>query len=238
MNGHQPAPHLNGHQPAVPDSQGAPSTFAPEAAPAIHEAAAANYGAGVNAVFGRIAQEWEMIKKICKQSSHSIAALLADAQPIAATEGDPITIIIGVEHDFHLGKLSQPANRQRVVWSIQQGVDVLCQVKFVPQSESGNYAALMPPAPAPTAPNLPPGSPPTAPDFTPAGPPARPPADAFPAPPADVAHAPSHPATPASAPLTPDQRAPATPQPQQDALVQALQRDYRATIANVRPRHD
>lgn len=249
-NGHQPAPHLNGHQPA-PDAPSATPTLTPVAAPtpAIHEAVATDYGAGVNATFSRIVQEWEMIKKICKQSSHSIAALLAAAQPIAATEGDPITVIISVEHAFHLEKLSQPTNRQRVVWSIQQGVDVLCQVQFVPQSEAGNYAALTPATPAaPLAPT---------PDFTPPAPSSTPPTSTSPRPPADAvatsprppaaltpddppteAHAaPPRPAAPPDAPPTPDHRAPAAPQPQHDALVQALQRDYRATITGVRRPH-
>ncbi len=250
-NGHQPAPHLNGHQPAAPEPPSATPTLTPVAAPtpAIHEAVATDYGAGVNATFSRIVQEWEMIKKICKQSSHSIAALLAAAQPIAATEGEPITVIISVEHAFHLEKLSQPTNRQRVVWSIQQGVDVLCQVKFVPQSEAGNYAALTPATPAaPLAPT---------PDFTPPAPSSTPPTSTSPRPPADAvatsprppaaltpddppteAHAaPPRPAAPPDAPPTPDHRAPAAPQPQHDALVQALQRDYRATITGVRRPH-
>jgi DNA polymerase-3 subunit gamma/tau len=218
-----PPDSTNGHQPAISAQNGArPSgpheiTAAAPPAPALREAITSDgYAVETNSAYAKVAAEWEMIKKICKQSSHSIAALLAAAQPVAAEAGDPVTIIISVEHTFHLEKLSQPANRERVVWAIQQGVDVACQVRFIPQSEAGNYATLLPPAPA--APSAPAPMPP---DVAPP----RPPGDAPPTAP-----------RPPVADVAPDNRAQSAPQPQHDALVQALQREYRATITGVHHR--
>jgi DNA polymerase-3 subunit gamma/tau len=208
-----PAPSANGRA-----AHEQPPTATP---PVVREAPAAQeYTTGGTDFFAKVAKEWDMIRKVCKQSSHSIAALLMDAEPVATEPGDPVTVVLAVAHAFHLVKLSEPANRQRVEWSIQQMTDTPCHVKFIPQSDAGNYAR--PPAPMPTdAPTAPPAAPPAG-----EAPPVAMPSVPDAAPPRDD--------RPSAAPPPPMDLAPAAPQPERDALVQALQRDYHASIIEVR----
>jgi hypothetical protein len=164
--------------------------------------------------FSRISGQWELIKKVCKQGSVKVAALLAAATPLTLEAGDPLVVVIAVGvSGFHYDKLTQPDYKQKVEWAITQVTDFPCQARFIPEREAGNYTA-----PAVAA----------RPDASPTAPPVT----AVPAP-AAIAEA------QARQTLEPEPPpAPRGPDPQvvagADAVVQALQREFGARVAGVR----
>ena len=219
------APVTNGHQPtAIAEIAAVPTGAAPVATSIREAGAAKGYGQGQDlaAIFANVASQWDLIRKVCKQQSASTAALLAAALPVAAEPSDPVTIVIAVEHNFHLEKLSTPANREKVEEAIKQIIDVPCHARFVPQSEAGNYAAFVQPDVA-TSPGVP---------LPPSTSQAAPASSSF------VSATPSLPPPPVAAGVPQSFASASASDPRamamRDPLVQALQREFGAKISEVR----
>ena len=222
-----PRPIATAYQadPLAANTAAAPAPVAP-AVPTIRETAAPSaYGQGSATLFTQVASQWDLIRKVCKQQSASTAALLAAAVPVGTEPSEPVTIVIAVEHTFHLEKLSVPANREKVEEAIKQIIDLPCRARFIPQSEAGNYAAFAQPnsvatptqaapvpPPNPIAPSASNESKMTSPPPLPSAPPV--PSNAQ----ADTSAPPGDPRTLAT----------------RDPLVQALQREFGAKISEVR----
>lgn len=166
----------------------------------------------------RVQSQWEMIKKVSKQSSHKVAALLASSRPVAIESGAPPAIVITVEARFHQSKLSLPEYRQNVEWAILQVAEITCEARFVLETEAKNYAPAAPvaesaiPIPRATAPV------PHEPDHAmPVDPP-----------PPTVSSAPSVPASQSASAADPHALV------ESDAVVQALKRDFGAKVVEVK----
>ncbi len=196
-------PITHGHQPAAPEAAAPPEPAATVREPAPER----SYQVASAPLFDQLAEQWEVIRRVCKQKSPPVEALLKEAYPVAVEPGTPATVIVAVKQNFHLKKLSQPDNMQKIEWAIEQVVEARVQVRFIPESEAGNYVTV--PRATPTTPSVPSPSPTnvSATVVAPEPPPAKP------QPPAD------------------DPRTLA----QSDALVQALQREFGAKIVDVRP---
>lgn len=91
--------------------------------------------------------QWEMIKRVSKQKKVDLPALLAVARPVNAEATTPVTVVISVDHDFHLDKLSKPDNRKWVEWAVTQVIQQPAVVRFITLSEAAAYG---PPPPLPT----------------------------------------------------------------------------------------
>jgi DNA polymerase III subunit gamma/tau len=82
----------------------------------------------------RAQQQWELVKKVCKQKKRTIAAFLNNARPIDVIPGDlgdPIEVVLAVDYDFHLKSLHAPENRTGVEWALEQVLERPCRVRLV-----------------------------------------------------------------------------------------------------------
>jgi DNA polymerase-3 subunit gamma/tau len=108
-----------------------------------------------------LAAKWTLVRKICNQKDKKIGALLQATQPVAVEAGDPVTVIVAVEHAFHLKKLQALENRQAVEWALGQACEIACRVRFVSKEDAqalagpsaldhqnGDHADLPPPVTA------------------------------------------------------------------------------------------
>lgn len=85
--------------------------------------------------------QWDLIRKICKQKSATTAALLSDAFPVDVEAGTPIVVVIAAKYPFHMDKLAQPLHRPHVEFALHQVLDVPCQVRFILEKDAGNGPA-------------------------------------------------------------------------------------------------
>ncbi|HEV2235524.1 MAG TPA: DNA polymerase III subunit gamma/tau [Ktedonobacterales bacterium] len=79
----------------------------------------------------RVLEQWELIKKVCRQRRRTVAALLHSARPIIVAPGNPLEVVLQADYQFHLDKLREPASRADVEWAMEQVLERPCHVRFV-----------------------------------------------------------------------------------------------------------
>jgi DNA polymerase-3 subunit gamma/tau len=96
-------------------------------------------GSGVRSTdwLRRAQEQWELVKKVCKQKKRTIAAFLNNARPIEATAGNPVEIVLEADFDFHLKSLREPENRAGVEWALEQVLGQPCHVRLVLAGSGG-----------------------------------------------------------------------------------------------------
>jgi DNA polymerase-3 subunit gamma/tau len=135
-------------------------------APSSHPTTAEIAGAALEL----IKQRWLLIVNACKQKSYKVAALLRAAHPVevtSSTSGNEL--VLAVDHEFHLEKLHESANRAAVEWAVSQILERPWRVRFRltnapernPWPDTPADSAIMPLTgderkPSPTAPSQPP----------------------------------------------------------------------------------
>ncbi len=88
----------------------------------------------------RAQDQWALIKQVCKQKSHSVAALLHSAHPVLFQPGESPALVIQAEFKFHHDKLREPASRAAIEWALLQVLEEPMRVKVVMASASGSGA--------------------------------------------------------------------------------------------------
>ncbi len=173
--------------------------------------------ATVQEAFAKVRNQWDTVKRACKQKSVSVHGLLHAANPVFVEPTDPVTIVVSVDFPIHLSKLSQPQNKKIAEWALGEITGIPCQVRFVLKDEAEALTGMMPPAASGPAPastrNAASSSAPT-PIVSPAE---------------QIQPAPTPPA-PAPVPPSPDPRAEA----ESDPVVRELKREYKARVADIR----
>ncbi len=84
------------------------------------------------------------MKQVCKQKSHSVAALLHSARPILVEPGtDTPILVLQAAYQFHLEKLREPAGKAAVEWALYQVLSQHLRVRLTLRndSEGGRQAA-------------------------------------------------------------------------------------------------
>jgi DNA polymerase-3 subunit gamma/tau len=77
-----------------------------------------------------INQRWQLIVNACKQKSYKVTALLRAAHPAEITGATGDELVLAVDHEFHLAKLREPANRVAVEWAVSQILERPWHVRF------------------------------------------------------------------------------------------------------------
>jgi hypothetical protein len=89
----------------------------------------------------RALEQWELIKKVCRQRKRTVAALLHSARPIIVAPGNPLEVVLQADYQFHLDKLREPASRADVEWALEQVLERPCHVRFVLSGSPESNAA-------------------------------------------------------------------------------------------------
>lgn len=79
----------------------------------------------------RAQDQWELVKKVCKQKKRTVAALLHSARPVSVGAGDPLEVVLEADYQFHLDKLREPDKRADVEWALEQVLERRCHVRLV-----------------------------------------------------------------------------------------------------------
>jgi DNA polymerase III subunit gamma/tau len=74
--------------------------------------------------------QWQLIKKVCKQKKHTVAALLSSTQIAEVLDGDPPVMVIEAKHQFHVDALRKPENREVVEWALEQVMERRYRVRL------------------------------------------------------------------------------------------------------------
>jgi hypothetical protein len=85
----------------------------------------------------RAQEQWELVKKVCKQKKRTIAAFLNNARPVSVIPGDPLEVVLEADFDFHLKSLREPENRVGVEWALEQVLGQRCRVRLVLAGSGG-----------------------------------------------------------------------------------------------------
>jgi DNA polymerase-3 subunit gamma/tau len=85
----------------------------------------------------RAQEQWELVKKVCKQKKRTVAAFLNNARPVSVIPGDPLEVVLEADFDFHLKSLREPENRAGVEWALEQVLGQRCRVRLVPAGSGG-----------------------------------------------------------------------------------------------------
>ncbi|MGH2486111.1 MAG: hypothetical protein ACRDHE_08880, partial [Ktedonobacterales bacterium] len=80
----------------------------------------ASYDAGPDTLLRRIQNDWPLVKRVCKQKSMSVAALLNSTQPVLLEGGEQPVVVLEATHSFHLEKLREAKSKQAVEWALEQ----------------------------------------------------------------------------------------------------------------------
>jgi DNA polymerase-3 subunit gamma/tau len=89
----------------------------------------------------RALEQWELIKKVCRQRRRTVAALLHSARPIIVAPGNPLEVVLQADYQFHLDKLREPSSRADVEWALEQVLERPCHVRFVLSGSPESNAA-------------------------------------------------------------------------------------------------
>ena len=89
----------------------------------------------------RALEQWELIKKVCRQRRRTVAALLHSARPIIVAPGSPLEVVLQADYQFHLDKLREPSSRADVEWALEQVLERPCHVRFVLSGSPESNAA-------------------------------------------------------------------------------------------------
>ncbi|HKV84579.1 MAG TPA: hypothetical protein VJN88_08485, partial [Ktedonobacterales bacterium] len=90
----------------------------------------ASYEAGPDALLRRIQTDWPLIKRVCKQKSMSVAALLNSTQPVLLEGGEEPIVVLEASHSFHLEKLREAKSKQAVEWALEQVVEQRVRIRL------------------------------------------------------------------------------------------------------------
>jgi DNA polymerase III subunit gamma/tau len=133
-------PELHTPTPATPSATPAPAPSVPlrEARPRTEQIAS---GASSEALV-RVQNQWDLVKQVCKQRSHSVAALLHSAQPIQIElGGDVPVLVLEAAYQFHYDKLREPASRTAVEWALEQVLSQPLRVKLALRAPASDGSA-------------------------------------------------------------------------------------------------
>ena len=86
----------------------------------------------------RIRNDWTLIKRVCKQKSMSVAALLNSTQPVQVDDGEQPILVLEASHSFHLEKLREPKSKQAVEWALEQVLERTVRIRLSQGGSSGN----------------------------------------------------------------------------------------------------
>ena len=87
----------------------------------------------------RVQNQWDLVKQVCKQRSHSVAALLHSAQPIQIDQsGDVPVLVLQAAYQFHFEKLREPASKTAVEWALEQVLGQPLRVKLTQRAPSSD----------------------------------------------------------------------------------------------------
>jgi len=93
-------------------------------------------------ILARAQSQWDLVKQVCKQKSHSVAALLHSAHPILVEPGtDAPILVLQAAYQFHLEKLREPSSRAAVEWALYQVLSQPLRVRLILRSDSEGGAA-------------------------------------------------------------------------------------------------
>jgi DNA polymerase-3 subunit gamma/tau len=125
---HRPTATRDSTAPAVaPQPSGAPEELVEAEAPPATNPTQEDGGDWLR----RALEQWELIKKVCRQRRRTVAALLHSARPIIVAPGSPLEVVLQADYQFHLDKLREPASRADVEWALEQVLERPCHVRFV-----------------------------------------------------------------------------------------------------------
>ncbi len=91
-----------------------------------------------------VRQKWPLVKKVCRQKSAQVAALLNSVEPMQVEPGNPPLLVIHAKASFHLEKLREPAKREAVEWALEQVLETPMRVRMALASEKGAAAKAAP----------------------------------------------------------------------------------------------
>jgi hypothetical protein len=77
-----------------------------------------------------VQQKWTLIKKVCRQKSAQVAALLNSVEPMQVEPGNPPLLVIQAKAAFHQEKLREPAKRETVEWALEQVLETPMRVRL------------------------------------------------------------------------------------------------------------
>jgi DNA polymerase-3 subunit gamma/tau len=100
---------------------------------------------------GEVQHKWQLIKKVCRQKSAQVSALLNSVQPTQVEPGNPPILVIQAKAPFHLEKLREPAKRETVEWALEQVLETPMRVRLALAGETRPTRQATP-RPAPAAP--------------------------------------------------------------------------------------
>ncbi|HEU5441828.1 MAG TPA: DNA polymerase III subunit gamma/tau [Ktedonobacterales bacterium] len=151
----EPAPDIWQAPPATEGASYAPAASAPAATEDVPMPANApadpdnGYGDQRDLLFG--AQEkWALVKKVCKQKSASVAALLHSARPVLVEPGELPVLVLQADHRFHMEQLRDPKRKAAVEWALEQVLETAVRVRIA--SGPGNPGDSSGGLPAPSGP--------------------------------------------------------------------------------------
>ena len=123
--------------PSVPAAMPAP---APKVPPRQEQARTEEIASGASGeALSRVQNQWDLVKQVCKQRSHSVAALLHSAQPIQLElGGDVPVLVLEAAYQFHFDKLREPASKTAVEWALEQVLSQPLRVKFTLRAPSSD----------------------------------------------------------------------------------------------------
>jgi DNA polymerase-3 subunit gamma/tau len=83
-----------------------------------------------------VQQKWQLVKKVCRQKSAQVSALLNSVQPLRVEPGNPPLLVIQAKAAFHLEKLREPAKRETVEWALEQVLETPMRVRLALAGET------------------------------------------------------------------------------------------------------
>ncbi|HEV8193975.1 MAG TPA: DNA polymerase III subunit gamma/tau [Ktedonobacterales bacterium] len=98
-----------------------------------------------------VLQKWTLIKKVCRQKSAQVSALLNSVQPMQVESGNPPLLVIQAKAAFHLEKLREPAKRETVEWALEQVLETPMRVRLALASETRATGKAAPRLATPTS---------------------------------------------------------------------------------------
>lgn len=99
------------------------------------------YEASPDALLRRIQNDWPLIKRVCKQKSSSVSALLFNARPVAIEPGELLTLVIQADHSFHHEKLREAKSKQAVEWALEQVLERPVRIRIALGGSQGGGAS-------------------------------------------------------------------------------------------------
>jgi hypothetical protein len=99
------------------------------------------YEAGPDTLLRRIQNDWPLIKRVCKQKSMSVAALLNSTNPVLLEGGEQPVVVLEATHSFHLEKLREAKSKQAVEWALEQVLEQPVRIRMALGGSQGGGAS-------------------------------------------------------------------------------------------------